>query len=166
MGRKSNEQEPTFLQGLGHHAAQTAGRGSSYFRQTPLYCSPLGEKKECNAPKPSGSVGTCPAQRTSLTSPPHWFHLPLWRRFLPSSPWGRTSDPSSLSQAGGTGMDISLLDTQGNPQKYPSSCEPCHVLLWPAENVSKPLYVQGPSLHPITPRTSQHLPTPFTHILQ
>lgn len=25
-GRKSNEQEPTFLQGLGHCAAQTAGR--------------------------------------------------------------------------------------------------------------------------------------------
>lgn len=32
-------------------------------------------------------------------------------------------------------MDISLLDTQGNPQRTPSSCEPCHILLRPAENM-------------------------------
>lgn len=32
-------------------------------------------------------------------------------------------------------MGISLLDTQGNPQRTPSSCEPCHILLWPAENM-------------------------------
>lgn len=49
---------------------QLGERGSSQFRQTPLYCSPPGEEKECNTPQPSGSVGTCPAQRTCLTSPP------------------------------------------------------------------------------------------------
>lgn len=49
---------------------QLGERGSSQFRQTPLYCSPPGEEKECNTPQPSGSAGTCPAQRTCLTSPP------------------------------------------------------------------------------------------------
>lgn len=75
-GRKSNEQEPTFLRG--HRAAQTAGRERQQPVQTPLYCSPPGEEKECNTPQPLGSVGTCPSQRTCLTSPPstgltfHW----------------------------------------------------------------------------------------------
>lgn len=49
---------------------QLGERGSSQFRQTPLYCSPPEEEKECNTPQPSVSVGTCPAQRTCLTSPP------------------------------------------------------------------------------------------------
>lgn len=49
---------------------QLGERGSSQFRQTPLYCSPPREEKECNTPQPSGSVGTCPAQRTCLASPP------------------------------------------------------------------------------------------------
>lgn len=48
---------------------QLGERGSSQFRQTPLYCSPPGEEKECNTPLPSGSAGTCPAQGTCLTSP-------------------------------------------------------------------------------------------------
>lgn len=43
---------------------------------------------------------------------------------------------------------------------------PCHVLLRPAENVSEPLSVQGPAFRPITPRTSQRLPTPFPRSLQ
>lgn len=142
---------------------QLRERGSSQFRQTPLYCSPPGEEKECNTPQPLGSVvrtGTCPSHFSSL----HWSHLPLGR-FLPSSPWGRTSDPSSLSQAGGTGMDISLLDTQGNPQRTPSSCQLCHILLWPAKNVSKPLYIQGSSLHPIYHARLNTQPC-FVHILQ
>lgn len=114
---------------------QLGERRSSQFRQTPLYCSPPREEKERNTPQPSGSAGTVQPREHASPLPPYRSHLPLGRRFLPSSPWGRTSNPSSLSQAGGTGMDISLLDTQGNPQRTPFSYEPFHILLWPAENM-------------------------------
>lgn len=142
---------------------QLGERGSSQFRQTPLYCSPPGEEKECNTPQPSGSVGTVQPREHASPLPPHWSHLPLGRRFLPSSPWGRTSNPSSLSQAGGTGMDISLLDTQGNPQRTPSSYEPCHILLWPAENMCpSPCTYKDPLSIPSTMHVSTRTPPSYT----
>lgn len=143
---------------------QLGERGSSHLRQTPLYYSPPGEEKECNTPQPLSSCRhlSIPENMPHL-SPLHWSHLPLGRRFLPSSPWGRTSDPSSLSQAGGTGMDISLLDTRGNPQRTPSSCEPCHILLWPAKNTCpSPCTYKGRLYIPSTMRASTRNPASYT----
>lgn len=164
-GRKSNEQEPTFLRG--HRATQTAGRerGSSQFRQTPLYCSPPGGEKERNTPQPLGSLGTCPSQRTCLTSPPstgltfHWgegFSHPVLGA-------GRATPPPFHKQE--RQEWIFLLDTQGNPQRTPSSCQPCHILLWPAKNTCpSPCIYKG---HLSIPSTTHVSTQPrFVHILQ
>lgn len=80
MGRKSNEQEnPHSYRALAIVLLRQLGeRGSSQFRSTPLYCSPPGEEKRVQYSTALGSAGTCPAQRTCLTSPPttdltfHW----------------------------------------------------------------------------------------------
>lgn len=70
-GRKSNEQESTFLRGLGHHAAWTAGRERQQPVQTDsslLLSTRGGERVQY-----STALGQCrhgPAQRTCLTSPP------------------------------------------------------------------------------------------------
>lgn len=80
MGRKSNEQEPTFLQGLGHRAAQAAGRE----RQQPVltdsslllstrgeervqYSTALGQCRHLSGP---GNMPHLSLPSTSLTF--HW----------------------------------------------------------------------------------------------
>lgn len=147
----------------------------------PLRCSDSGERQQ---PVPIDSslllsttrgeervqYSIAPRQCRHLSSPENMPHLSPTLVSLstgevsPIQSWGQVIDPYSLSQAGGTGMDISLLDTQGNPQKKqqkkPSSCEPCHILLWLTESVSKPLYILGlHSIHHACLNTSPPLHT-------
>lgn len=60
-------------------------------------------------------------------------------------------------------MDISLLDTQGNPQRTPSSCQLCHILLWPAKNMCpSPCIYKGHLSIPSTMRVSTRNPASYT----
>ena len=132
--------------------SQLGETGSSQFRQIPLYCSPPAEEKECNTPQPSGSAGTSPAQRTCLISPSPALVSPSTgeKEVSPIQSLGQDERPllpftSRRDRNGYFSLRHSRKSSKNPIQLWtlPHSSVAC----W--KHVSKPLYVQGPSLHPI-----------------
>lgn len=144
-GRKSNEQEPTFLWGLGRYKRCS----DSWERQQPvptdssLLLSTRGEERV--------QYSIAPRQCRHLSSPENMPHLSptlvslSTGEIYPIQSWGLDDRPllPFTSRRNRNGYYPLRHSRKSSKKKKPSSCEPCHILLWPTESVSKPLYILG-----------------------